>query len=108
MSDRRPTLPLEPAANRVLEDVVAVTGVSAEAIVGTCRTAKIVDARRAWRWLTREITGAPYMAIAVLAQRDHATVMLGIRRALEPCTRRIIEAVIARGLERREEVDHAA
>ena len=72
---------ISPGAARAIVDVVAnVTGVPACAILGRCRQPQIARARH-MTYLAMYARGASFETIGRLMQRDHSTVLHGVRRA---------------------------
>jgi chromosomal replication initiation ATPase DnaA len=68
------------AAWRVAEEWCEAVGYTMEQMRGPDRTAAIAEARQALMWILRNRLGMSYPAIAATLNRDHSTVMHGVRR----------------------------
>lgn len=67
-------------AARVMRQAAERHGVSVEQIAGLCRQAKINAARQEAMWTVRERTPLSLTQIGVLFNRDHTSVLWGIRQ----------------------------
>lgn len=70
-----------PKAKTILEVVSAVTEVSVEDIQSSRRPAHIVNARRMYHFLTKEMTCLSYPHIGRLVRQDHTTVIHNVTMA---------------------------
>lgn len=73
-------LPLPPRMEKIERAISTVSGVPIEAIRGTSRDAAIVSARHAVWYATRVYAGYSLPRIGEIYDRDHTTIMNGIRR----------------------------
>lgn len=64
----------------VVTAVARYYGVTVRDIVCSCRTRKLVNPRQVAMYLARELTGQTYPAIGRVMDRDHSTIMSGVRR----------------------------
>ena len=76
-----PTLPFG-WGERALAETAAIYGVSGGELIGRGRRENIVEARLACYGGLR-LAGASYEAIGLVLERDHTTVIAGVRRAVE-------------------------
>jgi chromosomal replication initiation ATPase DnaA len=71
----------------MVKDVVEVTSkvfdVPARDLFGPWRNRKIVHARHAASWLARKHTAKSYPQIGAILNRDHSTIMNGVRQVEE-------------------------
>lgn len=66
-------------ADRCIDEVCAVTGVTRRAMLSATSTRHVSRARQVAWWLIRETTGLSLKSIARVFGRDHTTVHHGIR-----------------------------
>lgn len=78
--DRRAQRKLEWLHNRILRDVMTVTGVGRDAIDSRSRRHEDVWPRWAVWWLLREIAELSYQEVGVLVGRDHSTIINAVRQ----------------------------
>lgn len=88
-----------PACHRVADVIAAVsacTGISVKDITGPYRAKHVLPVRFAAYWLARRLTDKSYLVIARCFNRDHATVLHGVKvvdRYHEPFARIIADTM---------------
>jgi chromosomal replication initiation ATPase DnaA len=82
----------------LLEEYAKRTGIAVEDILGRSRRAEVVAARQVWWWYLRSY-GRGYSEIGRQFDRDHATVLQGVKHVVElievgdPYLQRYINAI---------------
>lgn len=69
------------ALHHIIYRTVARFRVPLDEFMGQTRKPDVVEARLAGYWLARELTGAPVFDIARIFDRDHSSIVDGIRSA---------------------------